>query len=252
MQRLPQATMNGDLSLSLGDLDDDAGAGAPRQDLADIKGDLAALGLVLEHGPAGFAVQLVQNGSAADQCGQVQRGDIVAEYNSVAVQLVGGAPAVRPHGIRSGKFVFLRVRKNDGTFVECAIERDPYRVPGAGHNPNAGRGASAQRRSAAAATAMTVGQDRGWSTSLKVDHTARPPAAIEKSSPGIRSPIRSISRGLGKMRWKAYGDDGSPGPGNPILVHAANGIKNHAPRAQRDNGASNGFHLSNDADVNLT
>lgn len=92
--------------------------------LVDIVAELDTLGLELEYDePAGFIVCCVQDGSAAAQCGRVNLGDVATEFNSVAIQRLQRAPAVRKHGIRPGKFAFLRVRKADGSFVECAIER---------------------------------------------------------------------------------------------------------------------------------
>jgi len=95
-----------------------------RDGLVDISAELDSLGLYLEYDePAGFIVCVVVEGSAAAQCGRVKPGDVATEYNSVSIQPLQLVPAVRKHGVRPGKFAFLRVRKEDGSFVECAIER---------------------------------------------------------------------------------------------------------------------------------
>jgi hypothetical protein len=91
--------------------------------LVDITHDLETLGLLLEYdSAAGFVVCHVQDDSPAAECGRVQRGAVVVEYNSVPVQPLQRAPSVKKHGVRSGKFTFLRILK-DGQFIECAIER---------------------------------------------------------------------------------------------------------------------------------
>jgi len=99
--------------------------------LIDIAAALDKLGVLVEWCDArrGFVVRLVREGSAAAQCGRVKRGDAVTEYNSVAIQAVEGSPAVRSHGVRPGKFAFLRLHREDLTYVECAIERDDRAVP---------------------------------------------------------------------------------------------------------------------------
>ena len=93
--------------------------------LVDVATELVELGVLLEwcDNNKGFVVRLVREGSAAAQCGRVKRGDVATEYNSVAIQAVKGSPAVRNHGVRTGKFAFLRLRKEDSSYVECAIER---------------------------------------------------------------------------------------------------------------------------------
>lgn len=222
--------MNGG-DLSLGDLAQRSGAKSPDV-VVDISRELDSLGLVLDPGPAGFVVRLVRAGSSAEQCGQVQRGDRVTQYNSVIVQLEQGAPVVHRHGVRNGKFVFLRVEKDDGTFVECAIER----VPAASPKPNGVEPGKAHRERG---LPNSVAHPAEWaaqtwsSSSLKVDRTTRPPSAVEKSCPGVRSPIRSIN--VGKMRWKALGEDGglpaSPALSTRNLTCDANSIWNRAAQA---------------------
>lgn len=213
--------MNGG-NLSLRDLLETPN-GASDLDLVDISRELDSLGLELEPEPRGFAVRLVRKGSAAEHCGQVRRGDVLTEYNSVTVQIsVQGAPVVRRHGVRNGKFVFLRVVKDDGSFVECAVERDPDIVPAIFVEPNSA--VESAHRSVAPALPHNVATPPAWAAQrwrvdagLRVDHTTRPPSAIEKSSPGIRSPVRSINKGLGKLRWKALGEDGVL-PASPAVL----------------------------------
>ena len=230
-----RATMNGG-DLSLGDLAQRSGATSPDV-VVDISRELDSLGLVLEPGPAGFVVRLVRAGSSAEHSGQVQRGDRVTQYNSVSVQLAQGAPVVHRHGVRNGKFVFLRVEKDDGTFVECAIERDPTASP----KPNGVDGLEPGKAHREHGLPYSVAPPaeraaQTWSSSsLKVDRTTRPPSAVEKSCLGVRSPIRSINKGLGKMRWKALGEDGSL-PASPALSTRnltcdANSIRNRAAQA---------------------
>ena len=93
--------------------------------LVDISGELAGLGLLTDFVEnRGFVVRLVQEGSAAAECGRVAHGDVLTEFNSVSIQPLAHLPAVRKHGVRPDcKFAFLRLLKDDGLYVECAIER---------------------------------------------------------------------------------------------------------------------------------
>ncbi len=125
--------------------------------MVDISQELEELGLQIEYITLrtrsaaqldGFVVRLVKDGSAAAQCGRVQQGDIVVEYNSVALQpLQGVRPAVRKHGVRPGKFAFLRLLKENGSYVECAIERSDLSAPVISENLDIGTKTRKETRS---------------------------------------------------------------------------------------------------------
>ena len=124
--------------------------------LVDISQELEELGLQIEYitlrtrsAPQlnGFVVRLVNDGSAAAQCGRVQQGDIVVEYNSVSLQPLQGRPAVRKHGVRPGKFAFLRLLKENGGYVECAIERSDLSAPVISENLDIGTKSRKETRS---------------------------------------------------------------------------------------------------------
>jgi hypothetical protein len=217
--------------------------------LVDVATELHELGVLLEwcDNKKGFVVRLVREGSAAAQCGRVKRGDVATEYNSVAIQSVQGSPAVRSHGVRPGKFAFLRLRKEDSSYVECAIERGDLSVPaqtggsdvasnlhvlpnGTGvhtngvltndlaHAHHSAAIASGAKRAPSAATPILLSPSSQLSEicpTLEVDRSTRPPTAVDISANntgGEASIFGSVGgKGLGHMRWKSVGT-ANPGP----------------------------------------
>ena len=194
--------------------------------LVDITHDLATLGLILEYDERGFfVVQSVDAGSPAENA-RVVAGDVVTEFNSVALQPVQRAPAVRKHGIRHGQYAFLRIAKDDAC-VECALER----TLSATDRPRSGNSTSTSSLSPGAHTTM-VKQGPPWSAEragcmlasvhedfraalrdidafkpLSVDRNSRPPSAVDsKASKGHRGMTMSSndtgSHGTGNLRWK--------------------------------------------------
>ena len=207
--------------------------------LVDITHDLATLGLILEYDDRGvFVVQSVDAGSPAEKA-RVVAGDVVTEFNSVALQPVQRAPAVRKHGIRHGKYAFLRIAKDDAC-VECALERTLSATDGPEHRgPGSGNSSSTSPLSPAAHNTV-VKQGAPWSTEragcmlasvhedfraalrdidafkpLSVDRNSRPPSAVEKkASQGHRGTTMSSndtgSHRMGNLRWKKLVSSATP------------------------------------------